>query len=364
LKVFQYGLVCLCVVAAVSAQSSKPSTTAKPTLKQRPASSAAEAPASDVSGNAANIPADAPVVTVQGLCEKPPNSTATPSDCKTVITRAEFERITNAVQPNMPAPAKKQFVSRYVVVLALAEKAHELGLDQGPDFDEQMNISRLQVAARLAGEHMQKEAGQVSESEIDEYYRAHAGDFKTASFDRLYVPKQKQTEAAAAGQKPDDPNAENKRESSEPAMKEEADKLRARAVGGEDFAKLQQEAYDLAEYKMKASNTRVDNVRKNSIPPADAAIFDLKKGEVSQVFTEPTGFMIYKIEDLQQLPQTAVREEIVRTLQAEKTKQAFEALQNSVKPALNESYFATPAPPSLKKPGESPAVEQPAPGKK
>src|SRR5689334_360929 len=41
---------------------------------------------------------DAPVITINGLCaEKPAVSTggSTPADCKTVITRAEFEEISN-----------------------------------------------------------------------------------------------------------------------------------------------------------------------------------------------------------------------------------------------------------------------------
>jgi PPIC-type PPIASE domain len=147
-------------------------------------------------------------------------------------------------------------------------------------------------------------------------------------------------------------------------MKQEADKLRTRAAAGEDIAKLQQEAYDFADYKLKAPNPRMDKVRKASIPPADVSIFELKKGEVSQVFNDPAGFMVYKVEAVEDLPIASVREEIARTLQTEKTKNAFDSLQNSAKTTLDESYFATPAPPSLKNPGEAPTAENPAPGKK
>ena len=136
------------------------------------------------------------------------------------------------------------------------------------------------------------------------------------------------------------------------------------SAAGEDFAKLQQEAYDVAGNKTKASNPRVENARKSSIPPTDAAIFDLKKGEVSQVFDDPGGLTIYKVEEVKDLPVASVHDEIARTLQGEKMKGSFESLQNSVKTTLNDAYFATPAPPTLKNPGETSAPETPAPGKK
>ncbi len=287
---------------------------------------------------------------------------ATPSDCKTVITRAEFEKIANAVQPNMPAATKKQFANRYVTVLVLAQKAHELGLDHGADFDQQMYLLRLQILAKLVSEQMQKQAMSISDGDIENYYREHGSDYKAISFDRLYVPKQKQVDTSS--QKPNDPDAQKKREESEGAMKELADKLRARAAAGEDFGKLQQEAYDAAGSKQKATNTRTDNVRKANIPPTDVSIFDLKKGGVSPVFADPAGFMIYKVEEITDLPVSGVHDEIARTLQNEKMKSSFESLQNSAKTTLDDAYFAAPAPPTLRNPGETPAAETPAPGKK
>ena len=362
---FRTGLVCLLTVGIALGQtkSSTPATHAPtPALKPRASS---PAPESKSATEPPSTSADSPVITVEGLCERPAGSSATPSDCRTVITRAQFEKVVNAVQPNMPPASKKQFAGRYVTVLILAEKAHELGLDSGPDFDQQMYLSRIQILSRLAGERLQKEAAQVSDSEVQDYYREHAGDYKAISFDKLYIPKQKQSDLTAL--KPNDPDAQKKREASEAAMKEEADKLRARASAGEDFTKLQQEAYDFAGSTLKPSNAKVEHVRKTGIPPTDASIFDLKKGDVSQVFDDPGGFMVYKIEAVEDLPVTSVRDEIVRKLETDKIKSSFDALQNSAKTTLDEAYFATPAPPApptLRNPGEAPAAQAPPPGKK
>jgi len=355
LKAFLCGFVCLIWTGTAIGQANS-----QPELKPR---GNAVQDLQPTENNSAVSP-DTPVITINGVCEK--NEPAS-TDCKTVVTREQFEKITMSVQPNMSKPQQKQFAGRLVNVLLLANKAHEMGLDKGPDFDEQMYLARLQVVARLAGEQMQKDAAKVSDNEIDDYYHAHSGDFRTISYDRIYVPKQKTVDTA--NQKPNDPDAQKKREASEAEMKDEADKLRTRAADGEDFAKLQQEAYDFAGMKLKASNTHVDKVKKNALPPTDASIFDLKKGDISQVFNDPQGYMIYKVEDYEDQPLTDAREEVSRTLRTEKIKTASEALQKTAQTdtTYNDAYFAVPAAPTLRNPGEAPAPANPspqAPGKK
>lgn len=367
------GVVCLLLASAAMGQSTNPA----PTLKPRPAD-----PNELIVGS--NVAPDAPVITVQGLCERPPNSNATPADCTTVITRAEFEKVVKAVQPNMPPASRKPFATRYVTVLLLAEKAHELGLDKTPEFDEQMYLSRLQLLSKEAGEKLQRDAANVSDSSIRDYYQQHAADYKTISFDRIYVPKQKTvisgaTPGSITGSKlpteeAKDPAAFAKAhpdaasDASEAEMKEEADKLRARAAAGEDPTKLQQGANDFAGTKAKVTDVKVENMRKANIPASDVSIFELKTGEVSQVFSDASGYRIYKVEEIKDLPLATVHDEIARTLQQQNMKNSIDSLQTSAKTILDDAYFATPAPPSLRNPGERPATQgaptSPPPGKK
>jgi PPIC-type PPIASE domain len=352
LKIIHNVLVCLFLAGVVFGQANSQPVVTSPNAVQD------LTPSSDNS----SISPDTPVITVQGVCDKAPGT----ADCKTVVTRAEWERLVNALQPNMPKPAQKQLASRYVQAIILASKAHQMGLDKGPEFDEQMYLSRLQLLARMAGEHIQKDSTKVSDAEIESYYHQHSGDFKTISYDKIFVPKQKQgtTTAAATG-----PDAEKKRQATEAEMKAEAEKLHARAAAGEDFTKLQQEAYDFAGMKLTASGTRVDKVKKNALLANDASIFDLKKGEVSPVITDPQGFMIYKVEDTQDQPLADVKEEVSRAAQQEKLKSASEEIQKSATQdtKYDDAYFAVPAPPTLKKPGEpqsTPDNVPPAPGQK
>jgi hypothetical protein len=99
---------------------------------------------------------------------------------------------------------------------------------------------------------------------------------------KIYVPSGSWFD----GQKPNDPS-QKKRESSETAMKDEPMAVRPRCAG-EDFPSCSE--YDLAGMKLKANNA-VEKVRKTALPPTDSD-FDLKKGEVSQVFNDPQGYMI------------------------------------------------------------------------
>jgi hypothetical protein len=361
---FRTGLACLVLAGFAFSQ-----TNSAPVLTPRPNSRVEELP---ITGENSSVAPDTPVITVKGLCDNPSAAGASSADCKTVVTRAEFEKLIDVVQPNMPKPQQKQIAGRYVQLLMLANKAHELGLDKGPEFDEQMHLQRLQVLANLAGKHIQKEAGQVSDAEVESYYREHSGDFRTVSYDKIYLPKQKQADVSQPGA-PNDPDAQKKRAADEAEMKAEADKLRDRAAAGEDFVKLQQEAYDFAGLKLKSTtaNTHVEKVRKNGLPPSDTSIFELKKGEVSQVFNDPAAFMIYKIDDFQDQPLDTAKEEISRTLQTQKLKTFSEELQKSVaeNTTYDDAYFAVPAAPSLRNPGEKPAPPtgaqaSPAPGKK
>ena len=332
------------------------STSTAPALKPRPETSPAEKQATPE--NATPAP-DTPVITIQGLCEKPGGSNATPSDCKTVITRSDFEKVAPA---NLPGTQKKRVADQYIQALILAEKAHESGADHSPEFEKQMAFLRLRALATAGYQDLQKQSSNVSDSEVEDYYKQHIADYKAINFDKLYVPKQKFLETSA--QKPNDPELQKKREASEVEMKAEADKLRARAAAGEDFAKLQQAAYDFAGIKQAPQSTHMENQRKSSVLPADASIFDLKKGDTSEVFNDPAGFMVYKVTDTKDLPVASVHDEIARTLQAEKLKAAMDGLQNSVKTTLDESYFASPAPPTLHSPGELPVQNPPPPGKK
>ena len=93
--------ICLLFAATLSwGQAAKPEAppAAPPAApKMAPPSHTAAAKTSEGAG----VSPDAAVITIPGLCEKPPVDKSKAASCKTVVTRAEFEQIVEAVAPNI-----------------------------------------------------------------------------------------------------------------------------------------------------------------------------------------------------------------------------------------------------------------------
>ncbi len=314
-------------------QAASPAPAAPP---QKPVA-AADAKATEAS----SLPPDAAVITIAGLCDH--SATDKTSDCKTVITRAEFDEIINALGPNMPPAARRQLASRYASVLVMSSKAHEMGLDKGPKYEQLVNLQRLTVAASLVSQAVQQKASEVSDKGIEDYYNKNLASYQEATFERLFIPHNKQLDPPK--EKLTDAESAKRLEDANAAMKKEADALQARAAAGEDFAKLQTEAYAFAGLKSAPPAQKLNKARRNSLPPAQASVFDLKPGEVSPVIADMSGYFVYKVVDKDTIPLTQVHEEILGSLKTEQVKDAMQALQNSGTPQLNDEYFG-PATPS------------------
>jgi parvulin-like peptidyl-prolyl isomerase len=364
IKMKQYGLVCLLLAAMAWGQAANPTPAPAP---QQPGMSPAGNPAENKEGEAANVPPDAPVITINGLCDNPPaDKAAADPNCKTVITRAEFEKIMDSVQPNMPPRARRQLATRYATATVMAQKAHEMGLDQGPKFEDRMKLVRLQVLSQAYNQAIQEKAGQVSDKDIEDYYHSHTADYEEANLQRILVPHSQTLPASKV--KLSAAAEEKRRKDAEAVMQKEADKLRTRAAAGEDFAKLQDEAYQLAGTKTKAPSTKMNDVRRNGLPPAHASVMDLKTGEISPVISDPSGFYIYKVVSKETEPLDKVKEEIRGALRTQRMQEQMQAVQQSATPTLDEAYFGPEMPPMhgmpLPSPTGGPATKPPSPGPK
>src|SRR5579863_156876 len=104
-------------------------------------------PSSQTSAPAANVEPDTPVITINGVCDHPSGEKPGPN-CKTVITRAKFEAMVYAVQPSLPASSRREFAQKFVTALIADEKARELGLEHGEDYDERTKVVRMQALAQ------------------------------------------------------------------------------------------------------------------------------------------------------------------------------------------------------------------------
>jgi parvulin-like peptidyl-prolyl isomerase len=305
----------------------------------RPGSSAAPQSAPPVTGSTSSqpsqalpvIPQDVPhsgaVITLQGLCPGTAGP-ATGADCKTIITRAEFEKLVGTLNPDMPKNSQQLLAEQYAKAMVLQSLAERQHIPETQHFIDMMDYMRTQVLAAEVVTQA-KDKAKPTPAEVQEYYTKHQQDYEQAALKRLFIPKSKPSLKEGAKQPTD---AE---------LKLEADKMRTRAAAGEDFDKLQKEIYDSTGIKTPPPPTSIPNWRRTMVPPTQAAIFDLEPGEVSQPIVQPEGIYIYKLESKKTVPLNDARAEIEQTLQAEKLRNTLESVFNSVKPQLNENYFGT-----------------------
>jgi hypothetical protein len=316
-------------------QAAKPSAPPPP-----PKAPAVSHPAAKSPGRG-TVPRDAAVITIPGICDKPALEKSKSANCKTVVTRAEFERLIDAVAPTIAPPARKQLATQYGVALVMVHKAQQMGLDKGPKFEELMRVARVGVLTKELSQNLQDEAGRVSDQDVESYYQKNQAAFEEVDLQRIFIPRSKQV--AENKEKPSGDEAKKAQQESEETMKKEADALRARAAAGEDFDKLQDEAAAAAEFKGKPP-TKLGKVRRSSLPPAHAEVMDLKPGDSSQLITTPNGYLIYKTGEKGTLSLEKVHDEIVSTLRSQRIQDAMQAIQKSATPELNEKYFADAAP--------------------
>ncbi len=354
----RYGLLCLLLGALAWGQAQTPSTPAAPpanaTQKQLPP------PGGTPPGpEAANVPPDAPVITITGLCGKTDAGTASASDCKTVITREQFEKMVDAVQPGMPARMRRQFASRYANALVMSEKGEQLGLDKGPDYEEHMKLARMQVLSQELNKALQEKAGEITDKDIEDYYKANVSKFEQADVERIYIPKTKQTPEADSDKKLSEAEEQKQTEESEAAMKKEADKAHSEAVAGTDFAKLQQEAFEFAGIKSGSPNVNMGKMRRTMLPPSQVSVMEQKPGEVSAVIADQNGFFIYKLKSKDTIPLDQAKDEIRGTLRSQRFQESMKAVQEAATPTLDEKYFGAAAPPRPGLPPPMPAGSKP-----
>jgi len=365
----RFGLVCLLLGAMAWGQAANSTSTPAAQQSGAPPSavSSGTAPAAGPASKeaeASTVAPDAPVITINGSCDNPP-ADKTDTNCKTVISRAEFEKTLDAVQPNMPARVRRQFAMRYSTALVMAQKAHEMGLDQGPKFEDRMKLMRIQVLSQSLSQAVQEKAGQISDKDLDDYYNSKSADYAEADLQRIFVPRSQQLPASKV--KLSAAEEKKRQKDAEEAMRTEADKLRARAVKGEDLAKLQEEAFQLAGVKSKAPTTKMGKVRRASLPPAQAPVMDLKTGEVSSVLSDQSGYFIYKVGAKDTEPLDKVREEIRGTLRTQRVQEQMQAVQKAAVPTLDEAYFGPEGAPQgmpMPMPPGGPSPRPAAPGPK
>jgi PPIC-type PPIASE domain len=201
----------------------------------------------------------------------------------------------------------------------MSAAAQERGLDKTPAFAEELRFARLQLLSQDLDGALRAAANHVTDADLERYYEKNRSSYAQATVARIFVPPK------AAGGAAD-------------TMIPVAADLRARARNGEDPDTLQLEAYAQAGITRRTADTKIEKVRRSSLPPSHERVLDLMPGEVSEVFSDPQGaHFIYKMMAKQTLSLDAVKEEIRGVIAAQRYRDSIKSFQGGV--IFSDAYF-------------------------
>lgn len=280
---------------------------------------------------------DAAVITIHGLCHKPVSAMSgktAAASCQTLITRAQFEKLSSAVLPKPKPSLERELAHSYPNVLAMAQASEARGLENSPRVQERLAFARLQILAQELVRQIDEESSQISDKEVDDYYHSHAADFQTVGLERIFVPNLNNTDATIS-------DAQHKK--SEEAMSRVAEQLHERAVSGEDFFVLQKQAYEEAGMTDVPPSASLGQVRVAELPAGHSLVADLKPGEISPILSDSTGHYIYKLDSKNIDESDQTKEEIRRLLKKQHKEKAMQSVQQPITTELNPVYFGSDA---------------------
>jgi len=307
------------------------------------------------------VPADGAVITMNGFCDTAilksvgtgPLPTAgakhetqatakksageKPSgECKTEITRAQFETLSDATQP-LPGPQARMYPQRnfplahkYPDALIMAAKALELGLDKDPLYQEQARFAQLDVLAQTMIKHLREESEDITDAQVEKEYKEKPEQFEEADLQRIFIPREIHREPNPDFDSPKpDPAAD------EAKMKEVANNIQKEAAAGGDLDKLAADAYHAAGMQNAPSVTLGVTMRDELPAYVADSVFALKDGQVSEVIQGSDGWYVFKVLSKKMLPVDRARAIIVR----DRMEKSLAALRTPVKTTLNMEYF-------------------------
>jgi hypothetical protein len=306
--------------------------------------------------SAASVLPDTPVITIKGICDHASDAatsrrgqedlgadmakkesggsvggTTTPA-CKTIVTKAQFENLVEALNPQMPRPAQRQLAESYPRMLRFAEKARELGLDQDPRFAEALRFASIQLLTQSLNRHIEEQARSISDSDVEKYYAENAIKFEREELLRIFVPKQTKQMQKAISEEPSSTAIDS-------PMRVVAGKIRARAVAGESFQQLQKEAFEGAGIASGSPNVSTGKIAVVGLPSNQQKVFNMDLGQVSEVIADSSGYYIYKVVSKQMVPLAQASPEIRKSIASQRVQDTTASLNQSIKSDLDPMYF-------------------------
>src|SRR5271165_2765818 len=182
---YQY-LVCLLLAGLAYGQAAQPATppVTPPAAGEKAEQNTPATPAPEV-----KVGPEDTVITLKNFCA---DAAQQGDACKTAISRAQFEKLADALQPGMSPPLRRQLANRYSLALKMSAAAEKRGLDKKPSFEEKMYFYRMQILSQELNSALQEDSNKVTDGDIGDYYKKNEPSFEQATLIRIFVPRTKQ----------------------------------------------------------------------------------------------------------------------------------------------------------------------------
>ena len=298
------------------------------------------------------VPPDAAVMTIHGLCGYTPLPGTTDSSqpsaktsdvtaitpdpkCETVVTRQQFENLMRGMAPKADPRGGRTVALNYEETLVFARKAVEAGLDKDPAWQGLLEFKYQQALYSIFKASVKQKANAMSDAELKSFYDANLPRFEEFKILRIFVPKAKEHQPSSTSTT--SPNLDVPAEERE--MEALARRIRAEAVAGGDFDRLQAKAYKLAGQTDDPPDTDLGEWTRDSIPEESAAaILNLKAGQISQPIGVGDGWQIVKLVSKRMVPWgDEARNKALQMVVADQAN----AVRKSIHTDFNNEYFSS-----------------------
>src|ERR1700735_1153651 len=128
------------------------------------------------------------VITIDDFCA---DEARRDDACKTIISREQFERLIDALQPGLSPALRLKVAEAYARMMKMAAAAEKRGLDKTPAFGEEMHYARLQLLSHDLAHALREEANQVSDADLKSAYEKNRSSYQQATLVRILIPRTK-----------------------------------------------------------------------------------------------------------------------------------------------------------------------------
>ena len=243
---------------------------------------------------------------------------------------------------------RRNLAQAYVELLTFTQAAEKAGVDKDPKFAEVMRLVRMRTLEDFYRRNTEEKYRNPPATEIQAYYTQNLAKYEEIKLSRIFIPAKNPSTPA--------------KDDWEKKAAQVANDIHDRAAKGEDFEKLQKEAYTTLGLTITPPSTTSGTRRRGMLTaPEEQELFALKGGEVSKLEQEPAGYIIYKVESKETLPMDRVKDEISRELFRQKMDGQLKSVTAAVHADFNDQYFGPPAaPPRPGMPPGGPVGARPA----